>query len=488
MSKSFFDSKMSRRTAMGVMATPVVLSLTGCGGFFSGSSSSGRNGQSLSYRWTQTLLDTISAVKPGPPMTARAIGLVATAIFDAWAAYDAVAVGTRMGDNLRRPAGERTQANKEKAISFAAYRLLVDLYPTQQSRFDNMMATLGYNPLDTTTDTSTPQGIGNVAAAALISFRHSDGSNQLNNYADTTGYVPVNTPSSVVDPSKWQQLQFANGAMPAYIAPHWGNVVPFALTSPSSVRPAAPPAYGSQTYLAQAQEVVDLLANLDDRKKVIAEYWADGPGSVLPPGHWQLFGLWVSERDNHTLDQNVKMFFLLGNAVFDAGIACWDCKRVFNTSRPFTAIRAIYSGQTIPSFGGPGVGVIMDNGNNWYPYQSRNFITPPFPEYTSGHSTFSAAAAEILKRFTGSSHFGHSVTLSSGFSTFEPGVPSSPVTLSWSTFEDAANEAGSSRLYGGIHFRAGDLEARKCGREVGDQVWRVGMSYIDGTATSRSIP
>lgn len=291
----------------------------------------------------------------------------------------------------------------------------------------------------------------------------------------------------MTDPSKWQQLRFDNGLSPGYIAPHWGNVIPFALSSPSALRPPTPPTFDSPTYLAQTQEIVDLTAHLDDEKKVIAEYWADGPKSVLPPGHWQIFGQIVSQRRGYNLDQDVQLFFLLGNAVMDAGISCWECKRFYNTSRPITAIRALYAGQLVPSFAGPNKGIQMVDGAQWFPYQSRNFITPPFPEYASGHSTFSAASAEILQRFTGSDSFGYSVTVPVGSSNFDPTIPTQPITLSWATFSQAADQAGLSRRYGGIHFAAGDMEARKCGRLVGAAVWDVAQSYINGTAPARHL-
>lgn len=479
--KHFFDEDISRRKALWLLSAPFLASLVGCGGLSGGSSNGAK---SASYKWTSTLLDAISNATLGPPITARAIGMVSTAIFDAWACYDSVAVGTRLGDDLRRPHSEHTIANKEKAISFAAYRVLLDIYPAQATRFNDAMAALGYDPTDTSTDPTTPAGIGNLVSAALLAFRHNDGSNQLGSYADTTGYVPVNTPDLVTDPSKWQQLRFANNASPGYICPHWGNVIPFALTSPSAIRPPAPPAFGSPTYLAQMQEVIDISASLDDRKKVIAEYWADGPRTVQPPGHWQLFGQYVSDRDNHSLDEDVKMFFMLGNAVFDAGIACWDGKRFYNTSRPITAIRHFKAGQQVMSFRGPNLGFGMVDGSLWHPYQSVNFVTPPFPEHTSGHSTFSAAAAEILKRFTGSDSFGLSASFAPGWSAFESSVPASPVTLSWSTFSAAVEEAGNSRIYGGIHFRAANIEGQNCGRAVGESVWNMCNSYINGTAPS----
>ncbi len=479
---SMFDREITRRKALWLFSAPLLASLVGCGGL---SSSSNNGVKSVSYRWTGTMLNAISNQSLGPPITARALALVSTAIFDAWAAYDENAVGTQLGGTLRRPTSERSLENKQKAVSFAAYRMLVNLFPAQLTRFNDQMAALGYDPTDTALSDSTPAGIGNTVAAAIIAFRASDGSNQGGNYADTTGYVPINTPSSVIDPSKWQRLQFANGNMPNFLAPHWQNVVPFALTSPSAIRPAAPPAYGSPTYLAQVQEVLDVMDGLDDRKKCIAEYWADGPATVQPPGHWHLFGQYVSDRDRHTLDEDVKMFFMLSNAVFDAGIACWDAKRFYNTSRPYTAIRALYAGQEVPSFiGGT---LTSSDGAAWMPYQSPNFITPPFPEYTSGHSTFSSAAAEILKRFSGSDRFDTSATIPANSSTFESGVPAVAETLGWNTFTEAAQEAGSSRIYGGIHFRAGNLEGQTCGRAVGEAVWNMAQSYINGTAPTARV-
>jgi hypothetical protein len=466
------------RSALTAYALFALSLLIGCGG---GSASNGYT-RNAAVQWDDTLIDAISATRFGPPQVARAIGMVHTAMYDAWAAYDAVAVGTRLGGTLRRPEEERLLVNKQKAVSFAAYRVLVDLFPTEKPRFDAKMAELGYNPNDTATDATTPQGVGNRAATALLDFRHNDGSNQLNNYADTSGYVPVNTPDNVVDPSRWQPLRFANGQAPGYVAPHWGNVIPFALMQANQFRPPAPPAYGSAQHRTEVQQIVDFTGHLTDEQKAMAEYWADGPRTALPPGHWQIFGQVISERDNHTLDEDVKMFFLLGNAVMDAGIATWEVKRFYDTSRPITAIRDLYRGQQILGWAGPNLGNTMILGENWIPYQSPTFVTPPFPEYTSGHSAFSAASAEILKRFTGSDQFGYSVMIAAGSLTFEQNLPAETVTLSWATFTEAADQAGLSRRYGGIHFESGDLAGRQLGRMVGDAVWNKALTYINGTA------
>ena len=129
-------------------------------------------------------------------------------------------------------------------------------------------------------------------------------------------------------------------------------------------------------------------------------------------------------------------------------------------------------------------GTRVIDGADWEPYQPVTVVTPPFPEFTSGHSTFSAAGAEILKSFTGSDAFGASATVRAGSSKVEPGaVPATDVTLSWATFSDAADQAGISRRYGGIHFVQGDLRGRSGGRLVGAQVWAKALMSFNGTAT-----
>jgi hypothetical protein len=429
-------------------------------------------------RWNQTSLEAVSNATLGPPMVARALAIVHTAMYDAWAAYDEVAVGTRLGASLRRPSTEHTLANKSEAVSYAAYRALVDLFPAQVARFDARMAALGLDPANTTQDATTPAGIGNLAAAAVLSFRHQDGSNQLGTlgptgqpYSDYTGYVPANTPDAITGTATVNQV---------CLGAHWARVTPFALASADQFRPPPPKLFPHGRYRQQAEDLIRLSANLGDREKVIAEYWADGPMTVLPPGHFDLFAQFVSLRDGHTLDQDVQLFFILTNAVFDAGIASWDAKIHYDYVRPVTAIRYLKRGQKIRAWAGPGLGTRVIDGEAWRPYQPEWFPTPPFSEYVSGHSTFSAAAAEILERFTGGDFFGASITIAQGDLGVESGVPSMPVTLAWQTFSAAADEAGLSRRYGGIHFEDGDLEGRKLGRAVGALAWEKALGYIRG--------
>lgn len=432
-------------------------------------------GNTIITKWNEAALEAIRITHPGPPIVARALAITHTCMYDAWAAYDKKAKGTRYGNNLRRPNGERTEANKEKAVSYAAHECLSDLFPTEVASFNALMGTLGYDPNDNTTDLATPVGVGNVAARAVINFRHYDGANQLGDlnpgaYSDYTGYSPINTPTSINDPNRWQPLQVGANTQ-NFITPHWGKVIPYALKSGSQFRKALPkPAdYFTEPvrYELQAQQVLEYSAHLTDEKKVIAEYWADGPTSELPPGHWTLFAELVSDRDHHTLDQDVKMFFAMTNAVFDASIACWDAKRAFDYVRPVTAINFLFAGKTVESWQG------SIDGADWKPYQAANVVTPPFPEYISGHSVFSAAAAESLKLFTRNDHFGGSVTIPAGSSRVEPGlVPANDTVLYWATFSEAADEAGISRRFGGIHFIDGDLKSRKLGRVIGKQAWK----------------
>ncbi len=460
------------------------------------------SGDNIVLQWNSALLEGVRRTKLGPPMVSRALAIVHTCIFDSWAAYDNKAMGTRLGDAVRRPSRERGSANRDAAISFAAYRAAIDLFPASAVVFNDVMARNGYDLRATTsTDVTTPAGVGNVACQAVLDFRHHDGSNQLGDinggapYSDYSGYKPANNPmvvagamdaATVLDPDRWQPLRYVDvtGATvtPPCMTPYWNRVTPFALTSDSQFRsPMGPARLGSQAFVDQAGDLVNISANLTDQQKVSAEYWADGPKSELPPGHWNLLAQYVSRRDRHGVKEDVQMFFALTNAIFDAGIVAWDNKIAYDSVRPITAIRYLFRGQQISAWGGPGQGTKMIDGGSWTPYQPTYFPTPPFGEYSSGHSNFSAAGAEILRRFTGSDKFGGSVTIRAGSSTVEPGLsPVTDITLTWPTFSAAADEAGMSRRYGGIHFEQGDLDARVTGRLAAEQAWSKAQRYIKG--------
>src|SRR5207248_647846 len=157
---------------------------------------------SLALHWNAAALQCVRESRLGPPMVARALAIAHTCIYDAWAAYDRVAVGTRLGAELRVAPSRRTLANKNEAISFAAYRSLLDLFPASRGTvLDPLMAELGYDSTDESTSVDAPAGVGNLAARAVSELRHRDGANQLGDepggpagvpYADYTGFQPAN--------------------------------------------------------------------------------------------------------------------------------------------------------------------------------------------------------------------------------------------------------------------------------------------------------
>ncbi|MGD1804613.1 DUF6851 domain-containing protein [Dapis sp. BLCC M126] len=499
---------------------------------------------SIPVLWDRAVQQAVINTSPGPTVASRAYGILHTSIYDAWSAYDPLATSTQLEDNLQRPQSENTDVNKTEAMSFAAYRVLSELFPTEVEIFNDIMTELGFDPNNTTTDTTTPTGIGNVSAEALLTFRRNDGSNQLGNdpngdgtpYSDISGYQPTNPPGETTNIELWTPERVPIDALPGeeqriqtFLTPQWGNVTPAFLTSLEEIRPEAPEPFllvdgevdletrtitlADQSvvditpdivgtiinpeFIAQTQRVVDISANLTDEQKLIAEFWEDGGGTSFPPGTWMTFGQYVSARDNHTLDQDVKLFFNLGNAVFDAGIAAWDAKTFYDYARPVRTVRELgelrligefnseLGGFAIDAWAGPGEGTQRILATDFLTYQTPGSDpSPPFAEYVSGHSTFSAAGAEILERFTGSDDFGASVSFGAGESRFEPGVtPQEPITLEWATFSDAADEAGISRLYGGIHFDDGDINGRQLGREVGENVWSATESLISPNVT-----
>lgn len=494
---------------------------------------------SISVLWDRAVQQAVINTSPGPTIASRAYGILHTATYDAWSAYDPLATSTQLEDSLQRPQSENTDANKTEAMSFSAYRVLSELFPSEVEIFNEVMAELGYVPNNTTTDTTTPAGIGNVSAEALLTFRRNDGSNQLGNdpnadgtpYSDISSYQSVNPIGEPINIELWTPERVPIDALPGeeqgvqtFLTPQWGNVTPFSLTSLEEIRPEAPEPFllvdgevdletrtitlADQSeveitpdivgtiinpgFIEQTQRVIDFSANLTDEQKLIAEFWEDGGGTSFPPGTWMTFGQFVSARDNHTLDQDVKLFFNMGNAVFDAGIAAWKSKTFYDYARPVRTVRELgelgligefnpeLGGFAIDAWAGPGEGTQTILATDFLTYQTPGSdSSPPFSEYVSGHSTFSAAGAEILERFTGSDDFGAVISFEVGESSFEPGVtPQETVILEWETFSEAADEAGISRLYGGIHFDDGDLNARELGREVGESVWERTQSVI----------
>lgn len=445
-----------------------------------------------------------------PTIISRTLAVALTAMYDAWAAYNEKAVGTRLGGTLRRPAAERTQTNKEKAIAYATYRALVDVYAEDKPWIDAQMRQRGFDPGDTSTDPSTPQGIGNLAAAAVCAYRHHDGANQLGDevgssgvpYSDYTYYAPVNTPEKVNDPNRWQPIPFVNpkgGTIaPGFLTPHWYRVKPFALDRSDQFRPPPPPRVDSEQLRREVDENIAMNGSLTPEQKATVEFMRDGPRSTGQSGHWLRFAQLVSRRDHNDLDRDVKLFFTIGNVAMDAFIAAWEAKRYYDTSRPWTLVRYYYAGKKVAGWAGPGKGVVELPAEEWHPYSPFTFVTPPFPGYVSGHSTVSGACAKTLELFTGSDVFGEVERRKAGMLTeadfdcaaiqgrdgkpFDKPVKCE-VELSLPTFTATAEMAGISRVLGGYHIQADNVEGLALGRKVAQFTWPRIRAYFEGTAS-----
>ncbi len=455
---------------------------------------------SAAYRWVDIMLEVagndVERFGARPTIISRQMAIPMTAMFDAWAAYDDTAVGTRLGGALRRPPPERTLANQEAAIAYAVHRTLCDLFPPDGPLLARTMRSMGYDPDDVSTDPTTPPGIGNTVAAAVLEHRRRDGSNQFGDeaasngapYGDYTGYQPRNLGAVINDPDHWGPIPFDDGrggtVLVGSLTPHWHLVEPFALDRADHFRPPPPPLVGSAQLLEEVDECIALNAGLTIQQKAIVEFMRDGPRSTGQSGHWLQFAQDVSRLDHHDLDQDVKLFFVIANAAFDAFIACWDAKRAYDSSRPWHLVRHYYKGRTIEGWLGPCRGTGPIPAGRWHPYSPASFVTPPFPGYPSGHSTVSGACATMLARFSGRDRFGAFERRRAGIYTEPECSPpgSAEVILLLPTFSATAEMAGISRIMGGYHIRSDNIAGLALGRAVAEHTWPIYQAYFDGTA------
>jgi hypothetical protein len=456
----------------------------------------------LAYKWGKISLECTANdtenFRPRPTVTSRILALIWISVFDAWSRYDAKATPLYLTSVERRPAIDHTLRNKEIAVSYAAYRAMRHYYFSDSTLLRNRMIEFGLDPDNTSEDPTTPAGIGNLAARKVIETRLSDGSNQSGlqkksngiPYSDYTGYVPVNSVDKLKDVGKWQPKYFSDGNggkfAPDCLTPHWGNVIPIALDGPNQFRPGPPPAMGSNKLKDEIKEVIDLQSNLKNEEKALVEFMRDGPKSVQQAGHWLIFAQNVSTRDNHTLDEDVKLYFLVEIAAMDAFIAAWDAKMHYDYARPYALVHNYYKDELIKGWAGPEKGIVTMKGSEWRPYSPDTFLCPPFPSYVSGHSCVSGACAEVLRLFTGSDAFGESVKLVPGLMT-EPDNAGDTVILRFPTFTETANLAGKSRVLGGYHIQSDNIEGLKLGRNVATVVWKKYLKHVEGTENEVGI-
>ena len=391
--------------------------------------------------WNEVMLQAIALSGFGPPPATRAMAIESLAVFNAVSAIE----GTPgYLSNLTAPDG----ASAIAATAQAAHDALVYLFPTQSATFDaQLVASLaavadGQSEIDGI-------ALGAQAAATMIALRAGDGWN-----------VPVPyTPGT--DPGDWQPTPRPDPLLPLPAAlPQWADLDPFALTSPDQFLPDGPPELTSREY-AKALKQVQSLGDIDSTLRTpeqteIAEYWHYGPRT--PPGHWNDIATDIAQTEGMSLFETAQMLATLNVAEADAIIAAWDAKYFYDTWRPVTAIRN------------------ADDMNNRWVSQDPDWLplitTPNFPEYVSAHSTISAAAAEVLTAFFGK-HYEFSFTAPAP----------THATREFESFWDAAQEAGMSRIYGGIHFSFANEDGLALGEDVAEWVLDI---FADG-ASAESV-
>jgi hypothetical protein len=372
--------------------------------------------------WNQAVLSAIQTDASDPLVSSRGLAMVQAAVFDAVSAIE----GTPgYGMQLTAPTG----ASADAAVASAAYTVLSYLYPAQQATFDALLASsLAQVPAGQSK--SDGIALGQSAGNALIALRANDGSKAFVDYVPGSGPgVWVPTPPMYLDA----------------LDPQWATVQTWTMTSPSQFRPGGPPALDSQAW-ADALNKTESLGSATSTTRTadqtqIARFWSDNSGSYTPPGHWNQIAEQAAQQTGDSLAEDARLFAVLDITLADAGIACWDAKYAYNAWRPVTAI------QNAGTAGNPNV----QADPNWTPL----LITPNFPEYDSGHSTFSAAAATVLDAFFGTSY---------SFSTTSVTLPG--VTRSFNSFDQAAAEAGESRIYAGIHFEFSNQDGQAAGRAL----------------------
>jgi hypothetical protein len=448
----------------------------------------------IAYKWGKISLDATAdntdLFRPRPTITSRMLALVWTSVYDAWSRFDSTAEPVYLKNVARMTAGKRNLKNKEAAISYAAYRALMEYYSHDSVMLTSKMKEFGFDPSNNSLDPLTPEGIGNLAARCVFEARIHDGANQdgsINNsgvpYSDYLGYSPANTADTLNVLARWQPKYFSDGKggkfAPSCLTPYWHKTKTLLLDSANEFRSPPPPAIGSEQLREEVKQVIELQANLTNEQKALVEFMRDGPKSVQQAGHWMIFAQNVSVRDQHTLDDDIKMYFLVTAAAMDAFIACWDTKMTYDFARPFALIHSMYKGKKIKGWAGPGKGITEISGEDWVPYSPETFVCPPFPSYISGHSTVSGACSEVLKLFTGSDFFGEEVKRVPGELT-EPDIKAKEITLIFPTFSETANMAGLSRVLGGYHIPCENTEGLKLGRKVAAVIWNKYLGYIHG--------
>jgi hypothetical protein len=394
--------------------------------------------------WYRLILELVRHTPTySPPVASRAFALVGIALFEAAAAVSPGlrSLGGRLAglDPLPAPAPGAALAPAvlvDAALAAAVAVCFGNTGPTGQRAIRAMTrrmsdrAAAGVAP-----EVAGPSAaFGRAVAAHVLAWAEDDGGATTENMGFPLTWTPRRD-----DPAAWVPTSLI-AQQQAPLLPGWGDNRPFALASGAACALPPPPPYSEapgSAFRAEAEEVLAVSRALTDEQRLIARFWSDDPMlSPTPPGHWIVIALGLLRADGAPLDRQAEVLARLGIGMADAAIACWHSKYAFDLLRPVTYIRRVIE---------PG----------WEPL----LITPPFPEYPSGHSTLSGAAATVLAAAFGAARAFDDDT------HVDDGLP----VRRFEGFWQAAEEAALSRLYGGIHFRSAIARGLEQGRCVGEQ-------------------
>lgn len=454
-----------------------------------------------------------------PSLAFRYLTLMLNAGYDATAPYHETAVGVYSRiKNLESGSSDIRGINV--ASFHAAYQLLIKFDPGRQLQWDSMMERYGLDPTDgegldldcfqeQPHELTSPVAIGNLAGKCVWEGRINDGFNHSGEetggypFMDTTDYTPVNSANVVVDPSRWQPLiiPMGNGEYveQRFATPQWANTQPYTDIDPRSMR-AIDPTWSDHLneaeYKAQADAVLDAVAGLDDRKKMISEYFDNKARGIFFLPAVKIFDLETSSPKN-TMEAR-QLNFLLHIAQFDAGIVVWQEKARYDMVRPETAIRHIYGDQLVPTYDDKNPDTPeMIPASQWKSYLN----TANHPEYPSGSTCFCAAEAQAWRNYLGSNGVpsdviplvdgkpGFSGILHAKSSVLERGItPTNPVNVTYATWTEFVDECGESRIWSGTHFRPAVESAIELCTSIGDTAYEYFQTLLDGTAPPRGGP
>ncbi len=403
--------------------------------------------------WNNVTLDVIRAVPLNPPVATRTLALVHTSIHDALNGLDRQYKPYLV--NAFGPVG----ASPDLTAAYAAYTVLITLQPGQAALLDQALqdTTDGF-PNDNARRLA--RQWGRKVARQILEERENDGWNDVIRYE----------PTDLV--GRWRPTP---PLFTPYLLPHWGFVTAWAIVDGDAFRPAGPPPLDSAEYATAYNEVKDL-GRLDSESRtedqtIIAYFWEDGgaspdgsrPASVTPPGHWHVIAQELEDDfGDNTLHENARLYALLAIAQADAAIAVWDGKLFYDHARPYNGI--VQDGD-----------IDGNDDTEGDPTWLSEIPTPPFPAYTSGHSGFSRGSARILELFYG--------TDDHEFCGMSPDPERwdilEGVIRCWDSFSEAAEEAGQSRIYGGIHWQYDNVDSLDLGFTIADYVFANYLQPVD---------